>query len=143
MSGAEMGRHGLHWKQGRLGRLTVGAALMLVLAGPGVARAAPGDPPYEEQYLRLAEILGGLHHLRPLCGAGEPQVWRDKMNALIAAEEPSPERRKRLIERFNRSYRSFAEVYRSCTPAAQDLVERYLVEGAKLSEDVLRNYGGR
>ena len=111
---------------------------MALASGP--LAAAPGDPPYDEQYMRLAEILGGLHHLRPLCGANEPQVWRDKMSALIAAEDPPVERRKRLIDRFNRSYRSFSEIYRTCTPAAQDLVERYLVEGARLSEDVLRRY---
>ncbi|MDR3493738.1 MAG: TIGR02301 family protein [Ancalomicrobiaceae bacterium] len=107
------------------------------------AMAAPGDPPYDEQYMRLAEILGGLHHLRPLCGANEPQIWRDKMNALIAAEDPTPDRRRRLIDKFNRSYRSFAEVYRTCTPGAQAIIERYLAEGAKLSEDVLDRYGKR
>ena len=115
------------------------AIIAATLAGP--ASAAPGDPPYDAQYMRLAEILGGLHHLRPLCGAKEPQIWRDKMNALISAENPSPERRKRLIDEFNRSYRALAEVYRDCTPAAQAIIDRYLGEGARISEDVLNRYG--
>ena len=120
-----------------------GLALAAAVVASAPAMAASGDPPYDEQYMRLAEILGGLHHLRPLCGANEPQVWRDKMNALIAAEDPAPDRRRRLIDKFNRSYRSFTEVYRTCTPGAQDIIERYLAEGARLSEDVLNRYGKR
>jgi uncharacterized protein (TIGR02301 family) len=116
---------------------------LLALAACGPAKAAPGDPPYDEQLMRLATILGGLHHLRPLCGANEPQVWREKMSALIASERPSPDRRKRLIDEFNRSYRSLAEVYRDCTPAAQAIITRYLAEGAHISEDVLSHYGKR
>jgi uncharacterized protein (TIGR02301 family) len=78
-----------------------------------------------------------------LCGANEPQIWRDKMNALIAAENPSPDRRKRIIDEFNRSYRSLAEIYRDCTPAAEALINQYLNEGARISEDVLSHYGRR
>ena len=124
--------------------LAVLLATGAVALGPGTlqqAQAAPGDPPYDGQYMRLAAILGGLHHLRPLCGANEPQVWRDKMNALIAADNPSAERRKRLIDEFNRSYRAFAEIYRDCTPAAEAIIDRYLSEGARISEDVLSHYG--
>ncbi len=117
-------------------------ALSLATAAPAIAAPA-GDPPYDDQLMRLAAILGGLHHLRPLCGANEPQIWRDKMNALIAAEHPGPERKKRLIDEFNRSYRSLAEIYRDCTPAAEAIITRYLSEGASLSEDVLSRYGKR
>ena len=109
-------------------RGVAGLALAAAVVASTPAMAASGDPPYDEQYMRLAEILGGLHHLRPLCGANEPQVWRDKMNALIAAEDPTPDRRRRLIDKFNRSYRSFAEVYRTCTPGAQEIIERYLAD---------------
>jgi uncharacterized protein (TIGR02301 family) len=118
--------------------------IALSLAGAVPVIAAPaGDPPYDDQLMRLAAVLGGLHHLRPLCGANEPQIWRDKMNALIAAEHPGPERKKRLIDEFNRSYRSLAEIYRDCTPAAEAIITRYLSEGASLSEDVLSRYGKR
>ncbi|WP_407048169.1 TIGR02301 family protein [Methyloraptor flagellatus] len=117
-------------------------AFGMAVSGPAHAAAAPADgPPYDEQILRLAEIMGALHHLRPLCGADEGQMWRDKMNALIQAEEPAPDRRKRIIERFNRSYRALAEVYRTCTPAAREIVDQYLREGAKLSRDVVSRYG--
>lgn len=123
------------------GHLAV-AGLAVAVSRPAHAAAAPADgPPYDEQILRLAEIMGALHHLRPLCGADEGQMWRDKMNALIQAEEPAPDRRKRIIERFNRSYRALSEVYRTCTPAARAIVDQYLREGAKLSRDVVSRYG--
>jgi len=121
--------------------LWLGAGLLAFALATGPVAAAPGDPPYDADYMRLAQILGGLHHLRPLCGAREPQIWRDKMNALIAAENPSPERRKRMIDEFNRSYRTFAEIYRDCTPAAEAIIDQYLAEGARISEDVLSRYG--
>lgn len=124
------------------------AAALLVAAGLVVlgfaalpARAAPGDPPYEPQLQRLSEILGALHYLRPLCGAAEGSVWRDQMEALIAAEQPTPERRGRMVSRFNQGYRSFASVYRSCTPAASFAIERYTEEGARISRDIASRYG--
>lgn len=125
--------------------LALAGALALASTGFGAqsVRAADDAPPYDEQILRLAEILGALHHLRPLCGANETQLWRDKMSALIQAEDPGPERRKRIIERFNRSYRTLSEVHRTCTPAAAEIVKQYLAEGAKLSRDVVARYGRR
>jgi uncharacterized protein (TIGR02301 family) len=114
---------------------------LLVLACALPARAADGDPPYEASLLRLSEILGALHYLRPLCGADEPTLWRDQMDALVAAEAPSPERRARLVTEFNRSYSSFAALYRNCTPAATTAIERYVSEGSRLTREIATRYG--
>ena len=129
---------------GRSGRAAVLAVAALAAAAVASARpvaALPGDPPYLEQLLRLSEILGALHHLRPLCGAAEGQLWRQKMGALLTAQDPSPDDRRRLIERFNQSYRSLAEIHRSCTPAAAEIIDRYLAEGTRLSRDMVARYG--
>jgi uncharacterized protein (TIGR02301 family) len=129
------------------------AVLALALAGAAfpfaalaqgtapAAPAAPADPPYEQQLQRLAEILGALHYLRPLCGAEEPAVWRDQMDQLLAAEDPTPERRARLVSQFNHGFSSFASVYRNCTPAALAAIERYIAEGARLTRDITTRYG--
>lgn len=132
--------------RGGIARFGRQAAGMLIATALGAAaslpaRAATGEAPYVDQLLRLAEILGALHHLRPLCGAEEGQLWRQKMSALIAAEEPTADERKRIVERFNQSYRSLAEIHRSCTPAALEIVDRYLAEGARLSRDIVVRYG--
>ena len=90
--------------------------------------------------MRLAEILGALQYLRALCGANEGQKWREQMQALLDAEAPSGDRRNRLVANFNRGYRSFQHTYRTCTPAANLAVRRYLDEGAKISREITARY---
>ena len=117
-------------------------ALAVVLVGVPLVARAQETVPYDDQMMRLAEILGALHHLRPLCGASdEAQVWRDQMSALIEAEQPSPERAKRLIGRFNASYRGLMETHRICSDTARTLIERYTAEGAALAQEVVVRWG--
>ena len=99
-----------------------------------------GRAPYEGDLQRLSEILGALHYLRDLCGAREGQMWRNEMQALIDAEAPSGERRERLTASFNRGYRGFQQTYRTCTPAADYAIRRYLEEGSKIARDITARY---
>lgn len=127
--------------------LLLAACLAVGGLGPGPARAAGptegAPPPYDGDLMRLAEILGALHYLRPLCGvAGEAQRWRNEMQALIDTEQPSETRRTKIIASFNRGYSSYAEVYRSCTPAARMAVDRQLDEGGRLAHEIVVRYGG-
>lgn len=123
--------------------------LGLVMGGPLPGLVAPaaaqttqgGAPPYEGDLLRLAEILGALHYLRPLCGAAEATRWRDEMQGLVDVEAPSGDRRGQLIAAFNNGYESYRQVYRSCTPSAELASQRYLETGAKLSRDIAARYG--
>jgi uncharacterized protein (TIGR02301 family) len=118
------------------------AALLLLLS----ATAAPGQSttggraPYEADMQRLAEILGALHYLRDVCGAKEGQTWRNEMQALVDAEAPSGERRERMVASFNRGYRGFQQAYRTCTPAAEYAIRRYLEEGSKIARDITARY---
>lgn len=122
----------------RMRRAAVAAVLAgLLLAEPAGAQEAP----YNTDLLRLSELLGALHHLRPLCGAQETRLWRDKMANLLAAENPSAEMRSRMIGRFNRSYRDLSEVYRTCTPAAEAIIGRYVTEGERIAGDIVTRYG--
>ncbi len=90
---------------------------------------------------RLAEILGSLHYLRAVCGANEGQKWRNEMQALIDAEAPDGERRRKIVASFNRGYRGFQQTYRTCTPAADLAIRRYLDEGAKIAREITARYG--
>ena len=92
-----------------------------------------GPAPFEPDLMRLAEILGALQYLRALCGANEGQKWREQMQALLDAEATSADRKNRMVTNFNRGYRSFQQSYRTCTPAANVAVRRYLEEGSKIS----------
>jgi uncharacterized protein (TIGR02301 family) len=98
-------------------------------------------PAYDEQMLRLAEILGSLHYLRELCGADEGQTWRQEMEKLLAAEQPAEARRQKLVARFNRGYRGFREIYRECTPPAAEAANRYLRQGVRLAAEIPGRYG--
>jgi uncharacterized protein (TIGR02301 family) len=101
----------------------------------------PSAPPYEDQLLRLAEILGAIHYLRPLCQSGEGDQWRDQMDALLNSEQPDEARRRRMVDRFNRGYESFRSVYRECTAAAAMASNRDLQEGVKIAADITARYG--
>jgi uncharacterized protein (TIGR02301 family) len=133
----------------RIGRAFLGIAMALALAIPvaaqeGAEESAPATelppPIYEDKLLRLAEILGSLSFLRDLCGETDGPTWRVEMRALLSAEDPGPERRQRLIARFNHGFETFNAVYRACTPSAQLAISRYLDEGAALSSDVRTRY---
>ncbi|MGH8638259.1 MAG: TIGR02301 family protein, partial [Burkholderiales bacterium] len=114
------------------------ALLGLALAGAPVRAQAPA--PFDGNLQRLAEIMGALHYLRGLCGANDGQKWRTEVQALIDAEAPTGDRRKRMIASFNRGYRGFQQTYRTCTPAADLVIRRYLEEGSKIAREVTARY---
>ena len=81
-------------------------AAVLALAAALPARAAESaTAPFDNDLVRLSEIMGALHYLRALCGSNEGAKWRSEMQALVDAEAPSGPRRARLVESFNHGYR--------------------------------------
>ncbi len=128
-----------------------GAEQVLAQSGSSKDRAEKNKPvepalpaliaPYDEQLLRLSEVLGAIHFLRDLCQANEGPLWRDKMAKLIDAEEPRPARKSRMIARFNRGYGAYNSTYRTCTTAALVAVKRYMKEGVRLSSQITTRYG--
>lgn len=118
-------------------RLVFSLCLCLAVAP---AAAQDSTAAFENDLQRLSEILGVLHHLRAVCGANEGQKWRNEMQALIDAEAQSPERKRKLTASFNRGYRGFQQTYRTCTPAADTAIRRYLDEGAKIAREITARY---
>jgi len=119
--------------------LTIAVVALTVAITP--VRAIEGGPAaFDGDLMRLTEILGALQYLRTLCGAKEGQKWRNEMQALLDAEAQSGDRRNRLMGSFNRGYRGFQQTYRTCTPAADVVVRRYLEEGAKISREITARY---
>ena len=96
--------------------------------------------PYDHDLQRLAEILGSLHFLRGICGSNEGQKWRNEAQVLIDTEAPNGERHEQMIASFNRGYRAFQQGYRTCTPAADFAIRRYLAEGAKIAREITARY---
>ena len=118
--------------------LTIGS-ILFCLGLPAHAQSET-PAPFDDDLARLGEILGALHYLRAICGANEGQKWRNEMQALIDAEAPSGERRRKIVANFNRGYRGFQQTYRTCTPAANLAIRRYLEEGAKIAREITARY---
>jgi uncharacterized protein (TIGR02301 family) len=113
---------------------------------PGQPQTAPPVPPqvqsapYDHDLARLAEILGALHFMRGICGSNEGPKWRTEAQALIDAEAPTGDRHDQMVASFNRGYRGFQQSYRSCTPAAGVVIQRYLEEGAHIAREITARY---
>ena len=120
-------------------RLLIAASIALALAQPASAQN-PAATAFEGSLQRLAEILGTLHYLRNICGANEGLKWRNEMQALVDAEAQGGERKARLTAAFNRGYRGYQQNYRTCTPAAEVVIRRYLDEGSKIARDMTARY---
>jgi len=113
---------------------------------PQAQQPSPQPPPqntpapYDRDLQRLSEILGSLHFLRAICGANEGQKWRNEAQTLIDTEAPTGARRDQMVASFNRGYRAFQQSYRTCTPAADFAIRRYLNEGAKIAREITARY---
>ena len=97
-------------------------------------------PPYESQLIQLSETLGSLHYLSNLCG-DKTSLWRDQMNTLLTTEKTDANRRKNLVSSFNNSYQTYADNYNQCTDQALKAIERFKIQGEKLSEALITHYG--
>lgn len=127
------------WWLAPVPRIVIAIVAAAVILAP-VRAVAAETKPYDDKLMRLSEILGAVHYLRELCGAGENQLWRDRMRDLIAAEGSSALRRAQLTRSFNKGYNSYSRTYNVCTQSAKTAVDRFLVEGAQLSDELVKAY---
>jgi uncharacterized protein (TIGR02301 family) len=114
-------------------------ALLLALAAAAPAVAAPDSKPYDDRLFRLSEILGAVHYLRELCGAEEGQQWRERMADLLQSEGSSALRKAKLTRSFNKGYQSYSRTYNTCSPSAQNAINRFIAEGAQIADTLVRS----
>jgi len=93
------------------------------------------DPPYEAQMERLAEILGSLYFLNPLCKPGGTD-WRQQLADLVQLAQPDEDRQQRLYGSFNNGYAAYSRLYRACTPSASEAMSRLLIEAETVARDI-------
>jgi uncharacterized protein (TIGR02301 family) len=110
-----------------------GDDLPAIVPKESMAPPPPDDRPYDAKLLRLAEILGAVHYLRELCGAGEGQLWRVQMEEIVKYEGTTAVRRAKLVNSFNDGYRGYRRTYRSCTESASLAIARFTEEGAEIA----------
>ena len=114
--------------------------IAITLVGPLHAARAQTQMTLDDNLQRLSEILGALHYLRSICGSNEGAKWRTEMQALIDAEASASDRRAKMVAGFNRGYNGYQQTYRTCTPAAETSIRRYLEEGAKIAREVTARF---
>lgn len=112
--------------------------LAAMTALPALA-ASPDNKPYDDRLMRLSEILGAVHYLRELCGAEEGQLWRERMSELIQSEGTSALRKAKLTRSFNKGYQSYSRTYNTCSPSAQNVINRFVAEGASIADTLVRS----
>jgi uncharacterized protein (TIGR02301 family) len=115
--------------------------LALMLASPALLPrpALAIDPPYESQMERLAEILGSLYFLNPLCKPGGTD-WRQQLADLVKLDQPDEDRQQRLYGAFNAGFDSYSRLYRSCTSSASEALARLLIEAEATARDIHTRY---
>lgn len=119
-----------------------GAAAAPKAAAPVDAPSEPAAPPYESQLLRLASMMGSLAYLRDLCGANDGAEFRRKMQALIAADGIADSQRDLIAGAYNKGFDDYQLTYRTCTPAAGQIIARYLSETSRLATELAGRFGG-
>ena len=115
-------------------------------ATPATAPAAPAAaepaPPYEVPLLRLAEVLGTLSYMRDLCGFGDGAEFRARMSTLLDSEASGGARRDRIAGYFNRGFREYEALHRTCTPVSREVTMRAMEEGGRLAREIGSRFGG-
>jgi uncharacterized protein (TIGR02301 family) len=110
-------------------------ALALIASLAFAPPALAIDPPYEPQMERLAEIMGSLYFLAPIC-TGATTDWRGELADLVTKDQPDEDRQQRLFGAFNGGYQAFARLYRTCTPSAEEALTRLLIEAETTARDI-------
>ena len=117
-----------------------------------IAEIGGSVPPERGEDLGGAVVTPGLvnthHHLYQTLTRGRAAdkilfEWLKELYPVwagIDAEAPSGDRRTRMVASFNRGYRGFQQTYRTCTPAADLVIRRYLEEGSKIAREVTARY---
>ena len=87
-------------------------------------------------------MVGALAYLRDLCGAGDGADFRSKMKSLLDADGVGETERDLLGGGVQSGFEGYRLTYRTCTPAAGEVIGRYLAETARLAAEVASRYGG-
>ena len=120
-------------------RLRVLALALIVLCAALPRPVLAVDPPYEPQMERLAEILGSLYFLNPLCKPGGAN-WREQLSELVRLDQPDDDRQQRLYGAFNSGFTAYSRLYRACTPSASEALARLLIEAESTARDIHTRY---
>jgi uncharacterized protein (TIGR02301 family) len=119
-------------------RHAICALLVAASAAPAHAQTPDDTEPqlrgeewYRSQLVELAEVLGGAHYLRILCGGRGDQRWRDYMRGVIQRE---PQYNSALVEGFNRGYRQEEARFPVCDATTEQMEAELRARGLRVAQ---------
>lgn len=109
--------------------------LLLVLSlVSATSAAAQGRAPSDRQTLNsLARTLGESHALRQLCKGAGDQYWRERMKALLVAEQPDVALQDSLESAFNAGYDSRQKQFKACSADSRQAESQVAAKGQALA----------
>jgi len=120
-------------------QVAVTLALMLGCAVASLpAHAGNSQAGLMSGLVRLAEILGSVHHLREVCGADEGALWRNKMIDMMNVASLDTEARQRMISHFNDAYYQARSMFPECSRSAAAKSNALFDEGRRLAASLAR-----
>lgn len=124
----------------KMRNLAVAMVLCLSATGSAWAQSQGHDQTrYQEQLLKLSNVLGQLHHLRGSCVSSERQLWRDNMMELVRLEAPPAARKNAMVEEFNAAFEASKRHYPACNREATRAAIQRADEGGRLSKAIARS----
>jgi uncharacterized protein (TIGR02301 family) len=112
-------------------RLVAAAAVLAFAAAPALAQER--SPAERQTLIDLAYVLGQSHALRQACRGRGDQYWRDRMQHLVATEQPDGPFDRRLADSFNDGFVAEHQAFQACDAAARREAERVADKGRELS----------
>ena len=140
-------------------RLLAALAALALAASPLAAQTPPAKPRRAGRAARRRRRPSRRRPTNPSCCVWPKSSARSLICAISAARAtarrfaPSspacwrrkgtpPARKETLAGAFNRGFRDYELTYRACTPAAREIVARFLDEAARIAKDVANRYAG-
>lgn len=111
-------------------------ALLFALHGGFSALAQPFER-RQDGLMRMADILGALHHLRAVCNKGEGNLWRERMFDILRSDGVDNVLQAQLTERFNAGNEKARLEAPQCTVNAIKKSDVLVREGELLARDLV------
>jgi uncharacterized protein (TIGR02301 family) len=114
---------------------------LFVLGGVLLAMAAPAwaqdrSPADRQTLVELAYALGQSHALRQVCNGAKDYYWRQRMQQLVAAEQPDGPFSRRLADSFNDGFIASRQAFPVCNTASRAEAESVAAKGGELAADL-------
>lgn len=112
--------------------------LAIALGLPEYAHAQTSGQ--RRQMVKIAEVMGGLHHVRGACYPPEREEWRISFYRMLDLQKPDEYFRKNLVGAFQQSYAEHRARYPVCDQSAAARAAKLAERGERLAQELMIEY---